>query len=248
MRREDKVFALAMTAVLVYWAAAMLNPSVIGPLTLFFEGVTRGAVLLGYPGTFFASLLGSASVVIEVPFAGVPFILGGIRESGDGFFVFDPWLLGLLSGIGATIGDMTSYVLGYYGRRLTDESKVQGFSKFIAEHPRATPAVVFLLASTPLPLDPAVVSLGVARFSWWRVLVPSLIGEVAFLTGVSWAGRLSIGWITAILGVGTEPTSISVTLEALSVALLVATVYLVVRVDWNRVVSKMRSGTEKPDD
>lgn len=240
MKRVDKVFALAMLGVAAYWVATMLNPGLIGPLTLFFEAITQGAVLLGYPGTFLACLLGSASVVIEIPFAGVPFILGGIRESSVGPFLFDPWLVGLLSGIGATLGDMTSYVLGYYGRRLADETKAKGFSRFIAEHPRATPVVVFFLASTPLPLDPAVVSLGVARFSWWRILIPSLIGEVIFLTGVSWAGRLSIDWLTAILGVGSEVTSLSITLEVLSVIFLIATVYLVVRVDWNAVISKTR--------
>lgn len=241
MRRADSVFILAMTCILIYWTVAILNPGLIGPLTLFFEAITQAAVVLGYGGTFIACLLGSASVVIEVPFAGVPFILGGLREGGVGVYLFDPWIIGLLSGLGATLGDMTSYLLGYYGRRLADESKVQGFSRFIADHPRATPAVVFILASTPLPLDPAVVSLGVARFSWWRVLVPSLIGEIIFLTGVAWAGRLSLDWLSSLLGVGSETTPISVTMESLSVLLLVVTVYLVVRVDWNKIIMKLRA-------
>jgi membrane protein YqaA with SNARE-associated domain len=241
MRRADSVLVLTLALVFLYWAAAILSPGVIGPLTLFFETITQGAVLLGYPGTFLACLLGSATVVIEVPFAGVPFILGGLREGGVGAFLFDPWLLGFLSGAGATLGDMTSYLLGYYGRRLTEEAKTQGFSRFIANHPRATPLVVFVLASTPLPLDPAVVSLGVARFSWWRVLIPALIGEMIFLTGVSWAGRLSIDWLSALLGVGTEPTPVSITTEALSIVLLIVTVYLVVRVDWTSFIERVRT-------
>jgi membrane protein YqaA with SNARE-associated domain len=247
MRRADIVLILSLAMVFLYWLAAVLNPGVIGPLRLFFQTITQGAVLLGYPGTFLGCLLGSASVVIEVPFAGVPFILGGLREGGVGAFLFDPWVLGLLSGTGATLGDMTSYLLGYYGRRLTDEAKTQGFSRFIADHPRATPAVVFFLASTPLPLDPAVVSLGVARFSWWRVLVPALIGEIIFLTGVAWAGRLSLDWLTALLGVGTEPTPISITVEVLSIMLLIVTVYLVVRVDWNIFIERVRTRDRRPE-
>ncbi len=243
MRRADKVFVCSILLVLVYWIVTLLNPGLSGPLSLFFEGVTQAAVLLGYPGTFLACLLGSATIVIEVPFAGVPLLMGGLREGASGPFLFDPWLLGVLSGIGATIGDMTSYVLGYYGRRLTDETKTEGFSAFIEQHPRATPAVVFLLASTPLPLDPAVVSLGVARFSWWRVLLPSLFGEIVFLTGVAWAGRLSIDWIAGMIGIGGTPTPLSVTMEVLSILILIVTVYLVVRFDWRRImdVAKRRN-------
>ena len=240
MRTADRVFIISMVLVFVYWLATMLNLSLMGPLSLFFEGVTQTAVLLGYPGTFLACLLGSASVVIEVPFAGVPLILGGVRESVSGPFLFDPWLIGLFSGIGATLGDMSSYILGYYGRRLTDETRAKGFSTFIEQHPRATPIAVFILASTPLPLDPAVVSLGVARFSWWRVLLPSLIGEIIFLTGVAWAGRLSLDWLADLLGVGGAATPLSSTLEALSVVVLIVTVYLVVRIDWTDLVSKVR--------
>jgi membrane protein YqaA with SNARE-associated domain len=247
MRTADKVFIVSMLLVFVYWLATMLNPSLMGPLSLFFEGVTETAVLLGYPGAFLACLLGSASVVIEVPFAGVPLILGGVRDGSMGPFLFDPWLIGLLSGIGATLGDMSSYVLGYYGRRLTDEARTKGFAAFIEQHPRATPLAVFILASTPLPLDPAVVSLGVARFSWWRVLLPSLVGEVIFLTGVAWAGRLSLDWLAELLGVGGTTTPISATLEALSVVLLIVTVYLVVRVDWGNIVGQVRSRNTRSD-
>ncbi len=248
MRRADQVFGLSMVLVFIYWVLLLLQPTVISPLAQFIEWVTDAAIFLGYPGTFLVSLLGSASVVIEVPFAGVPFVLGGLRDGITGPYLFDPWMIGILSGIGATLGDMTSYVLGYAGRRLVDESNSVGFSRFIQQYPRATPGAVFVLAATPLPLDPAVVALGVARYSWWKLFLPCLIGEVIFLTMVSWAGRLSLDWIIDILGVGGLVTPISATIEVLSIVLLIVTVYLAVRLDWPLLSSKIRRNSNHSSD
>jgi membrane protein YqaA with SNARE-associated domain len=240
VKRVDQVFSISLVLVFVYWIILMINPGSASFLSNLFEWITDTSVVLGYPGTFFVSLLGSAMVVVEVPFAGVPFVLGGLREGVTGPFFFDPWLLGLLSGVGATIGDMTSYVLGYVGRRVVDEANTRGFSKFVNDYPRATPVAVFILASTPLPLDPAVVALGVARYSWWKLFIPCLAGEIIFLTMVSWAGRLSLDWLIGILGVGGPVTPVSATIEVLGIVLLIVTVYLAVRLDWTTIAKKLR--------
>jgi membrane protein YqaA with SNARE-associated domain len=240
VRRADKVFIASMVLIFIYWILLLINPDSTSLLTNFFGWIADVSVILGYPGTFFVSLLGSAMVVVEVPFAGVPFVLGGLREGITGPFIFDPWILGLLSGVGATIGDMTSYVLGYAGRRLVDEASTSGFSKFVQDHPRATPVAVFVLASTPLPLDPAVVALGVARYTWWKLFIPCLIGEIIFLTLISWCGRLSLDWILGLLGIGGPVTPISATIEVLGIIFLTLTVYLAVRLDWRKIEKKLK--------
>jgi len=240
LKRIDQVFIVSMILVFIYWMLLLSNPDSISLLTNFFDWIADVAIILGYPGTFLASLIGSATVVVEVPFAGVPFVLGGLRDGVTGPFIFDPWTLGLLSGVGATIGDMSSYVLGYAGRRLVDETNTSGFSKFIQDYPRATPVAIFVLASTPLPLDPAVVALGVARYTWWKLFIPCLIGEIIFLTLISWCGRLSLDWILGLLGIGGPVTPISATIEVLGIILLILTVYFTIRLDWTSIGKKLK--------
>jgi membrane protein YqaA with SNARE-associated domain len=233
-----------MVLIFIYWIGLLLFPDLASPLTLLIDWMTQASIILGYPGAFLAGFLGSASVVIEVPFAGVPLVMAALTD-GVGQYFFDPWFLGLFCGIGATIGDMTSYALGYAGRRFVDEASSSGFSKFIENHPRATPFAVFVLAATPLPVDPALVSLGVARYSIWKLFLPSLFGEIIFLSGVSWAGRLSLGWLIDLLGVGGAVSPLSSSLEVLSIIILVITVYAVVRFDWTEMAQSLRKN--KPE-
>jgi membrane protein YqaA with SNARE-associated domain len=248
VKRADRVFIILLAVVLIYWMLLITNPVSAGLLASLFDWIADAAIVLGYPGAFFACLLGSASVIVEVPFVGVPFVLGGLRDGVSGPFIFDPSIVGLLCGIGATIGDMVSYALGYAGRRLVDEESTSGFSELIQKHPRATPVAVFVLAATPLPLDPAVVALGVARYTWWKLFVPCMIGQIVFFTVVSWSGRFSLDWILGLLGVGGPVTAISATIDVLGILLLIVTVFLVVRLDWTAIVaSRKKKGTTDSD-
>ncbi|TFG33990.1 hypothetical protein EU527_05545 [Candidatus Thorarchaeota archaeon] len=245
MKLADKGFAVSISIILIYWIILVTSPIITSPLSQFFEWMAEIAIILGYWGTFLACLLGSASVIVEVPFAGIPFVLGGLRDSLTGPFLFNPWIIGIISGIGATIGDMTSYALGYFGRRFADEANSSGFSRFIDHHPRATPLAVFILASTPMPLDPAVVALGIARYQWWKLFVPCLVGEIIFLTGVAWAGRLSLDWIIALLGVGSPVTPLSAAVEVFGIFLLILAVYLTVRIDWIALTKRFKEANHE---
>ncbi len=236
MRTLDKMFIISITLVAVYWVVSLAVPDIGSPMIALYEWMVESAVVMGYAGTAIISFLGSASVIIEIPFVIVPFVLGGLRSSPTGPFLFNPWLIGLLSGVGATLGDMVSYVLGHTGARLLKEGEAKKFREFIDAHPTATPLVIWFLAVTPLPLDPAVVSLGAAKYPWWKVLIPSLVGEIIFLMGVAWAGRFSLDWVLALLGVGGPATILSRTSEVLGIVLLVLSVYLVVRLDWSKLI------------
>ena len=129
----------------------------------------------------------------------------------NGLFLFDPWIIGLLAGLGATVGEAIGYFLGYVGNKFVEENQVNQFHTLIQKHPKLTPLVLWFLAATPIPDDVVIIPLGIAKYPFWKVCVPQFIGKTMFLTGVAWAGRLSLDLIEGFLfGDPTNPVSKSI--------------------------------------
>ncbi len=64
----------------------------------------RGLEGYGYLGAFLISILGGATIIIPVPMLAVVFALGGV--------VRQTWLLGIVAGLGETLGALTIYMTG----------------------------------------------------------------------------------------------------------------------------------------
>ncbi len=228
MRVSDKLFILAVAGTLVYGLIVILIPNTVAVSTSFYYWFMDAASAFGYSGAFAVSFLGNATILVPFPYVVVPFVLGANMG-------YDPWFIGLVSGVGAAIGEMTGYFAGYYGRRLLkEEDKVNGFREYVQQRPSMTPLIVWFLAATPIPDDLLIVPLGVARYSWWRVFVPLLIGKAVFLTAIAWAGRLGLVWVESVF-LGGDPSSLSsISLEAIGFLLIVLALYMIVRVDWSK--------------
>lgn len=233
MRKLDLSLLIALSLILVYWVIILLVPEMTSPLVSFYYWMLDVATIMGYPGVVIISFLGNAAILFPLPYMGVAFILGGVRDLGGTVFVFDPWLIGILGGLGATIGEVTGYALGYAGNRFIDEDQTNGFLQIVEKYPRATPLVLWFLAATPIPDDVVIIPLGIARYPFWKVFIPQLIGKIMFLSGVAWAGRFSLEWIeNLILGNPTSPISKSI--EVFVLLLVIVMIYLIVRIDWRR--------------
>ncbi len=228
MRASDKLFILAIAGSLVYGLAVILIPDIVVVSTSFYYWIMDATSTLGYSGAFAVSFLGNATILVPFPYIVVPFVLGA--DMG-----LNPWLVGLVSGVGAAIGEMTGYFAGYYGRRLLkEEDKINGFREYVQQRPSMTPFMIWFLAATPIPDDLLIVPLGVARYSWWKVLVPLLIGKTIFLTAIAWAGRLGLVWVESVF-FGRDPSSLSsISLEVIGFLLIVLALYMIVRVDWSK--------------
>ena len=241
MRNSDRLLLLSVTVLLVYLVLSILFPDLVSPFGVIYSWLLDFSLLLGYPGAFLISAIGNATILVPFPYVGVAFILGGLRDELTLAFVFDPWLIGIVSGIGAMIGEMTGYFIGYGGGRLIDEDQTSAFKSFVDSHPRATPIVVWFLAATPIPDDVLVIPLGAARYSWWKVALVQLIGKTMFLMGISWSGRIGLDFVGSILG-STDPLSLlSRVIEVSSVLFVIIAIYLLVRIDWNSLVKGRNS-------
>jgi membrane protein YqaA with SNARE-associated domain len=140
----------------------------------------------GYPGVFLVSLLGNASIVFPVPSFLVVFAVGSL---------LNPWLVGIIAGLGAAIGELTGYILGMGGRHAIrkrygkDLERVKGW---VESHGMFS--VLVLFAATPLPDDIVGIIGGMVRYDLKRFFLAVLIGKVILHVGIA-LGGLYWGWV-----------------------------------------------------
>lgn len=93
-----------------------------------------------YPVVFLTSLLSSASLFFPGPGIALLLVIGGM---------IDPISLGLVAGLGAAVGEMTGYVIGYQGRHALEKKPV--FRFFERWMRKAGDLALFSIAAIPNP-------------------------------------------------------------------------------------------------
>lgn len=145
------------------------------------------------PALFAVSVVSSATLFLPVPGLAITTLVGSL---------LNPVTVGIVAGIGQTLGEMTGYLAGYSGQGLVDRSKtynrIEGWMKrneFIGE------LVVFVLALIPNPLfDAAGMAAGALRFPVWKYLLAAGIGKVIKNIVFAYGGSLGIGWLSQFFG------------------------------------------------
>ena len=134
----------------------------------------------GYAGVFLLVLLASATIVLPSPALGVALLAGK---------TLDPWLVGLLSGTAAGLGEITGYLVGRGGSELALRSRhYLRVERWVARWGTLT---IFILAAVPSPaMDLAGIAAGALRMPLPRFLAACLAGKIVRFVGVAWAGSL----------------------------------------------------------
>ena len=234
MRKSDILFAVCITSLIIYWIFALILGNLTSPMITIYDWIYQASLLLGYPGTLVVSFLGNATILFPFPYIGLPFVLGGLQNT-SGVFLFDPWIIGILSGLGAILGEMTGYYIGMGGGHFIEKGKMNGFRLFIERYPRATPLVIWFLAATPIPDDVLIVPLGAARYPWWKVFFPGFLGKTMLLTLIAWAGRFGLEWIAAFVNASGTGNILSFSIEILGLIVLITFFYCLIRFDWKNI-------------
>lgn len=147
-------------------------------VSLLFYGIQKkllGSELgsLGYLGVFLLSVVGNASVLLPVP---------SLASAVVGGALLNPFIVGLVSSFGATIGEMTGYIAGRAGRVAVGEMKqFQKMRKKVATQGLWGIAV---LAAVPNPLfDMAGIVAGMMRIPLKQFFLAVWVGLfVKYLT------------------------------------------------------------------
>ena len=136
----------------------------------------------GYLGIFVISVLGNATIILPVPVILTAFFLGGI---------FNPFLVGIVSALGAKIGELTGYVAGYSGRAIINkEEKLVRVEGWMRKYGLWT---IFVLAAIPNPLfDLAGMVSGAGKIPIWKFLLVTLLGKTIKFLVIAFIGAGSV--------------------------------------------------------
>jgi membrane protein YqaA with SNARE-associated domain len=158
-------------------------------LIIVFRERIAGLGAYGYLGAFLVPMLCCATIIIPVPGLIIVFTLGA---------VLNPLLVGIISGVGGTVGEMTGYFLGYGGRAAIENVKV--YRRVENWMRRWAPITLFVLALIPNPFfDIAGAAAGALRVPLWKFLVYGGAGRIIKHTAFAYAGAWGIESILPFL-------------------------------------------------
>lgn len=110
-------------------------------LTTHFNGELRNLGSAGYLGLFVISVIGNATIIIPAPV----FVMACAAGT-----VYGPAGVGIIAGLGASLGELTGYYAGYGGSSVISEGRL--YHRLEAFMRRRGMLAIFLLAAIPNPI------------------------------------------------------------------------------------------------
>lgn len=140
----------------------------------------------GYLGIFLISILGNATIILPVPVILTAFIGGSI---------FNPILVGIVTALGASIGELTGYLAGAAGQVVIEKDiRMERIRRWMHKYGIV---VLFILAVIPNPVfDLAGIVAGATKIPVWKYLIVVFVGKLVKFIGISYLGAGS----AAVLG------------------------------------------------
>jgi membrane protein YqaA with SNARE-associated domain len=139
----------------------------------------------GYPGIFIIALLANATVLLPAPGVAVVFAMGA---------VFNPFIVGIVSGVGSGLGELSSYLLGYSGQAVVENTTL--YNRILPWMQRYAPATIFILAAIPNPFfDLAGIASGILKIPARIFLFWCIAGKIIKMLIFAYAGAYSVDWL-----------------------------------------------------
>ena len=177
----------------------------------------------GYIGAFAISLFGNFTIFFPVPFTLTIYAFGS---------TLNPLYLGLVCGIGSTIGEFSAYLIGRGGRKVLDEryeKRLDTAKILIQEYGML---VIFVFALLPLPDDLILIPLGILKYSIRKAMIAMFIGKTLMCTTVAYGGKYSYEIVKEIFASGGIIGGIT------SAFLLGVVILIMLKIDWTQLIKK----------
>jgi membrane protein YqaA with SNARE-associated domain len=176
----------------VWWrVVVLLFALAISVLVFLYRDRVAEFASYGYLGLFFVSVVGNATVLLPVPSLAATFITGGI---------LNPLLVGIVSGAGMAVGELSGYLAGYGGGAIITAENQDRYQRLESWMRRYGALTIFVLSVIPNPLfDLAGIAAGALHYPVWRFLLICFLGKTVKGLVLAFAGARSLGWINRFL-------------------------------------------------
>lgn len=143
-------------------------------------------VRYGYPGIFLISLFVNFSLVLPIPGVALVTLMSAMPQ-------YSPWLVAVCAGAGASIGEMSGYVLGLSGQVFIHNNRFyHRLFEWMKSHRAAAYIAIYILAAIPNPLfDMAGVAAGALKIPWRWFIFWCFLGKTTKMIFFAFAGVLS---------------------------------------------------------
>ena len=175
----------------------------------------------GYLGAFLISIVGNFTIFLPVPYALTIYAFGA---------TLNPLLLGIVCGLGSTVGEFSAYLVGWGGRRVVEKRYGRRLESAKLLVQRYGMLVIFLFCALPLPTDLILIPLGMLKYDLRKAMVAAFLGKTVMLVTVAYAGRYSYAFVRDLFEVG------GVWVGVVTVFLLAVILVTMIRIDWTRFI------------
>lgn len=139
-----------------------------------------GLHFLAYPAIFLISILANATIILPVP---------GVVFTAEMGAVFNPILVAIAAGAGASIGELSGYLAGFGGRGVIENRK--WYERVVRWMKKYGDITVLIMAIIPNPFfDIAGMVAGAMKMPWWRFMVWCMVGKTIKMLAFAYGGVL----------------------------------------------------------
>jgi len=142
----------------------------------------------GYFGAFLISLIGNASILL--PGIVLPILTGVGLVFYPASGLFGLVMVGLAGGVGAAIGELSGYMVGYSGRGIVEDKK--RYWRLVGWVKKWGALAIFVFALVPLFFDLVGLAAGVLRFPVWKFFLVCWLGRTILY--VAFIVLAALGW------------------------------------------------------
>ena len=196
---------------------------------------------VGYLGLAIVSFFGSL-----IPFVPIPsFVLVATMAVGE---QFDIHILVIIAALTSTAAKQIIFYISYGGRKIISEKTKKRMKPFQKLVKRYGGSAAFAAAATPIPDDLVYIPLGLAKYNPKRFFIATLLGKfVLYYTIVLISHYMGLSLLEPILQDIEDPLPVYIGIIILGLAMTI-TVILLLRLNWERILSRVAPWTLEDDD